>query len=176
MDALYQKVKRLTYVGLTGRLTETEIHEMMHQMIFEPDENEKRFIRKYLEIVQYIPHWKSCFSGQVENDFFTQIIERFHCHQKGNTDSDCNEAERLLKEEEDIERHTNWNPLGLEGRKRKNKSKTSKKTKKDDMSVDCKRRKLEEIEDQVTDQFTVKLLEEENIEEILKKSSEKDSM
>ena len=53
---------------------------------------------------------------------------------------------------------------------------TSKKIKKDAMSVDCKRRKLEEIEDQVTDQFTVKLLEEENITVILKTNSKQGFM
>ena len=51
-------------------------------------------------------------------------------------------------------------------------TRTSKKIKKDAMSVDCKRRKLEEIEDQVTDQITVKLLEEENITETSKTNSE----
>ena len=53
-------------------------------------------------------------------------------------------------------------------------TKRSKKTKKDAMSVDCKRRKLEETKDQVTDQTTVKLLEEENITEISKTGSNQD--
>ena len=50
-----------------------------------------------------------------------------------------------------------------------------KRTKKDAMCVDYKRRKLVKTEDQVTSRTIVKLLEEENIEEILKKGSEKDS-
>ena len=54
--------------------------------------------------------------------------------------------------------------------------KTSKRTKKDAMYVDYKRRKLVKIKDQVISQIIAKHLEEENIYEISKKGSGKDSM
>ena len=95
-------------------LTEKEIHHMMNQITIHPDANEKRLLRKYLELVRYIPHWTSCFSGQ-EVDFFTQIKERFYCHKKGYEDDACNEAEQLLKVE-DAERLSHLvNSLQYEG-------------------------------------------------------------
>ena len=55
-------------------------------------------------------------------------------------------------------------------------TKRSNRTKKNAMFVDYKRRKLVKIEDQVTSQSIAKLLEEENIDELSKNASGKDSM